>query len=117
MGLRVLVCGGRDYTNATRLEAELLMLDHDRGIDCIIHGNARGADTLANRAAKAFGWKTDVYPADWSKHGKSAGPIRNGVMLQFGKPDVVMAFPGGVGTNDMVKRARAAGVTVLEITL
>jgi acyl-CoA synthetase (NDP forming) len=55
------------------------------------------------------------FPANWKKHGKSAGPIRNQLMLDVGKPDLVIAFPGGSGTADMIRRARKAGVPVKEI--
>jgi hypothetical protein len=48
--------------------------------------------------------------ADWEKLGRSAGPIRNQAMLDEGRPDLVVAFPGHHGTADMVRRARAAGV-------
>lgn len=56
----------------------------------------------------------EEYPAEWDKHGKAAGFIRNQDMLDSGV-DVVVAFPGGRGTADMVRRARKAGVEVVEI--
>jgi len=52
------------------------------------------------------------FPADWSRHGKSAGPIRNRQMLIEGRPDIVVAFPGGKGTANMIKQAVEAGVKV-----
>jgi hypothetical protein len=54
----------------------------------------------------------DVYVAQWKKHGRAAGPIRNQRMLDKGKPDLVVAFPGGRGTADMIRRAERAGVPV-----
>jgi len=56
-----------------------------------------------------------VFPADWETHGKAAGPIRNQRMLDEGRPDLVVAFPGGRGTSDMVARAKRAGVEVMMI--
>ena len=57
-----------------------------------------------------------IFPADWIRHGRAAGPIRNEQMLREGCPDLVVAFhddPGlGRGTADMVRRALAAGVPV-----
>ena len=53
-----------------------------------------------------------AYPANWKKHGRAAGPIRNKQMLEEAKPDLVIAFPGGAGTANMVKQAREAGVKV-----
>jgi hypothetical protein len=52
------------------------------------------------------------YPADWRLHGRAAGPIRNTLMLVEGRPDLVVAFPGGQGTADMTKKALRAGVKV-----
>ena len=56
------------------------------------------------------------YPADWQKHGRAAGPIRNQQMLDEGKPDLVVAFDGGRGTADMIARAEKAGVRVVRAT-
>lgn len=88
----------------------------------VIEGGAPGADTAAAEWHRAFyGHRPDQheqYPADWEKHGKAAGPIRNQQMLDEGKPDIVFAFknefgvrswPRG-GTEDMVARAKAAGI-------
>lgn len=81
-----------------------------RPIKMLIHGAARGADTLAAEWAAARGVTAEAYPANWDLHGRSAGPIRNRRMLRKGKPDVVIAFPGGAGTADMIRQAKAAGV-------
>jgi hypothetical protein len=56
------------------------------------------------------------YPADWRRDGSSAGHIRNQQMLDSEPIDLVVAFPGGSGTADMVRRARAADIPVMEIT-
>lgn len=55
------------------------------------------------------------YLADWKTHGLNAGPIRNKQMLDEGKPDLVLAFPGGRGTANMVTQARKAGVRVVDV--
>ena len=86
-----------------------------RGVTEVIHGGARGADYVMGEIAKAAGLPVSIYPADWRKHGKKAGPIRNQLMLDDGKPDCVLAYPGGRGTADMVRRAKVAGVRVVEV--
>lgn len=114
--LRVLVCGGRDYTNYAAVARALDAVRAESPIDCIIHGNARGADTCAANWAygrRDLGVRCFAVPAQWAKYGKRAGPIRNQQMLGMGV-DLVVAFPGGDGTRDMVRRARAAGVKVHE---
>jgi predicted Rossmann-fold nucleotide-binding protein len=109
--MRVLVCGGRDYTDRGAVYLALDRLHEKRGIDVVIHGAARGADTLAADWAAANGVPAEPYPADWSR-GRQAGPVRNQLMLDQGRPDGVVAFPGGAGTADMCRRAEAAGLRV-----
>lgn len=108
--MRVLVCGGRDFFDSAGLSAVLDQMHASRPFKVLIHGAAIGADTLAGEWAKARGVTVEAYPARWDLHGRSAGPIRNRRMLRKGKPDVVIAFPGGDGTADMVRQAKAAGV-------
>lgn len=111
--MRVLVCGGRNYRDMKSVFASLDGLDPVPSL--IVHGGATGADSCAGEWARKRGVVCRVYHADWHKHGRAAGPIRNQKMLDCGKPEMVMAFPGGVGTADMVRRAKAAGVKVTEI--
>lgn len=120
--MRVLVCGGRDYDDWNTLKEELqFRFAGAHRTLVIIHGSARGADSLASRwvtyANNTLHWdvKEEKYPADWKTHGKAAGPIRNQQMLKEGKPDLVIAFPGGRGTKDMVAKAKKAGINVIEV--
>lgn len=80
----------------------------------IIHGCANGADTLAGKYAEQKGLTLVAKPANWKKHGKAAGFIRNTEMLKEG-PDLVIAFPGGKGTRMMIDIATKAGVDVWKI--
>lgn len=113
--MRVLVCGGRKYNNVTRLYSILGKLHRERGIDVLITGAASGADDLAAGWAAVHFVPVIERPAEWDKYGRSAGPKRNQAMLDHDKPDAVVAFQGGRGTADMVRRAKAAGVPVWEI--
>jgi hypothetical protein len=111
---RVLICGGRDFNNEYLFQHVLNDFWHiDMGFTpfTIIHGGARGADNLAARWAYDNKMKVESYPADWNTHGKAAGPIRNQQMLDTGI-DVVIAFPGGRGTQHMINIAKKAGVEV-----
>lgn len=78
----------------------------------IISGRARGADTVGVRWAEHYGYAVDAYPADWDRYGKRAGFLRNRQMLQEGKPDLGIEFPGGRGTADMHSQLQRAGVPV-----
>lgn len=111
--MKVLVCGGRDYSDGLRVYAELDRLKPD----IVIEGGAEGADTFAWRWARRniAAHMLLTFKADWSRDGKAAGPIRNQRMIDDGKPDLVLAFPGGRGTADMVRRAKHAGIRVIEI--
>lgn len=112
--MRVLVCGGRDFTNRAYVLLTLDKLHAQRPISDLIHGGASGADALAGEwAAHKRGIRRYISKPDWDRHGKAAGPIRNAHMLTW-KPDLVVAFPGGKGTAHMVKIAREAGIEVIE---
>lgn len=112
--MRVLVCGGRNY-GETRSEREKVYRTLDAmPIQVVIEGGALGADYVARAWAKLNAVPVETFEADWKQYGKAAGPRRNQQMLEDGKPDVVVAFPGGRGTADMVRRAKTAGVTVID---
>jgi hypothetical protein len=106
--MRILVCGGRDYSNREAVYSFLDALN----VTLLIHGAAPGADTLADDWAASRNIPCEAYPANWDKYGKAAGSIRNQQMLDEGRPDVVVAFPGGRGPADMMARATLAGVPV-----
>lgn len=112
----VLVCGGRDYEDRDSLRMVLDAAHTYNPIKLLIAGGARGADTLAEYWARDNGIPRKIFPADWHTYGNRAGPIRNQQMLNEGKPDIVVAFPGRSGTADMIRRAEAAGVPVTRIT-
>ncbi len=112
--MRVLVCGGRDYTDSTFVTFVLEAIHAKKAITLVIHGCASGADTFAEQwASQKDGCTAYGVPADWKKHGSRAGPVRNRLMLEYGKPELVIAFEGGAGTRDMTSAATAAGVRVL----
>lgn len=112
--MKILVCGGRDYDNAAFVFSILDHLHAGEPVTELMQGGAPGADALARDWAKARGIKRWVCHADWKAHGRAAGPKRNARMLEW-KPDLVVAFPGGRGTQNMIAQARAAGVEVREI--
>ena len=120
MGIRVLVCGGRDFADQDRLYNTLDAIHGQYTIDVLIEGEAKGADTLARKWAEAEGILVAKFPAQWKQYGVSAGPIRNKQMLDEGKPDLVVAFPSGrlsesKGTLNMVKQAQKAGLRVIVV--
>ncbi len=112
--MRVLVCGDRNWKDEAVIALQLVQTQPRPTL--IIHGAARGADTMAGEVAGWMGVPVLVFHADWDKHGKAAGLICNQQMLDEGKPDLVLAFHNDLdaskGTKDMVRRARKAGIPV-----
>jgi len=113
MAKRVLVCGGRYFKDLPLLDGSLDKLKADYGISAVIHGGAAGADLMASFWAGFNRIPVEVYHANWKKHGRAAGPMRNQRMIDEAKPDFVVAFPGGSGTADMKRRALKAGLPVI----
>ncbi len=113
--MKVLVCGGRRFIDETVLFNKLDNLHRETPFTGIVEGGAKGADTLAKKWADSRRIGCQEFPADWNRYGKGAGHIRNKQMLDEGKPDLVVAFPGGKGTANMVKLAKEAGVEVIEV--
>lgn len=110
--MRLLVCGGRDFSDKRRAYAVLDRLHREHGIDVVIEGDARGADRIAGYWARRNRIDNLKFPANWDSYGKLAGIMRNRQMLEEGKPDMVLAFPGGTGTANMVSIARRAGLPI-----
>lgn len=116
--MRVLVCGGRKFSDRELLYKVLNIIHNGikGGITTIIHGGASGADSIAGDwSVNVLKKEAEVYLANWNLHKTAAGPIRNRKMLKEGKPDIVVAFPGGSGTSDMIKISVTAGVKVFDI--
>jgi len=111
--VKVLVCGGREWADPWPILRELRRLPLE---STIIHGDARGADRLGGEIAMGLGFSEVLaVPANWDKHHRAAGPIRNKRMLDMGL-DLVLAFHENIdaskGTKHMVDIARRAGVKV-----
>jgi len=110
--MRVLVCGGRDFEDQDLLDRTLDRINEERGISTIIHGLARGADRMGGEYARVHAIPVLEFPADWGKYGRKAGYVRNARMLKEGQPELVVAFPGGKGTMNMVNQAIDAHIGV-----
>jgi len=104
---RILICGDRNWKDVETIENFVKSLPPDT---VIIHGDGRGADKIADKAAKEHGLTVEAFSAKWEKYGRPAGPIRNRRMILEGKPDRVVAFHDDLsksrGTADMLKQAR-----------
>ena len=109
--VRVLICGSRDWNNAKLILERLSSIP--RG-STLIHGGCRGADVFGAEIGKELGFDVMCFPAEWSKNGRAAGPLRNQRMIDEGKPDLILAFHNDIdssrGTKDMLGRAKKCGI-------
>lgn len=127
--MRILITGSRNLTDYNKvviamsaaLETLYREFPDDKEV-VVVHGGARGADTLAGdfvSQAKSYlkevgySMREEIHKADWDNVGKHAGPIRNQRMVDLGA-DVCLAFPAkdSVGTRDCVRRAKRAGIPI-----
>jgi hypothetical protein len=126
--MRVLVTGGRHYGDRANVFRNLDLLHAVQPIGLVIHGacvetkvqgeqrrqELRGADRWAEEWALEREVPYVGHPAKWLGEGREAGPNRNAKMLEVYKPGVVLAFPGGRGTADMMRKATEAGIRLVK---
>ncbi|RMH11289.1 MAG: DUF2493 domain-containing protein [Gammaproteobacteria bacterium] len=100
---KVVIAGSRDFHDYDLVMEKFLGLC--LGQVEIVSGGAKGVDALGERLARELGYPLKVFPADWTKHGKAAGPIRNRQMAEYA--DVLVAFWDGQspGTRNMIRVA------------
>jgi predicted Rossmann-fold nucleotide-binding protein len=112
--MTILVCGGRKYDDVAHVQAVLNELLERHGRFVLVNGGAAGADSIAEAWALKECLPVLTMNANWARHKKSAGPIRNKEMAWLAEPDLIVAFPGGNGTWDMIQRGRDLGIEVLK---
>jgi len=112
--ITVIVTGGREYHDYAHVAAVLDAFCGLAPIALLVNGGASGVDSLARNWAAEAGIEWDTMHADWDTYGVSAGPRRNTAMLDAYPGAIVVAFPGGIGTRDMVGQARDRGAFVFE---
>lgn len=124
--MKLLVCGGRDWSDWRTMCRVLDELHGRRHVDVVVHGAARGADVMAAAWAQRRGVAVDPWPAQWRAYKVNerwrAGRDRNEQMLRTG-PDLVLAFKRGFdvqlrrgGTEHMIGLALRAGVDHLVVS-
>lgn len=115
--MRVLICGDRNWTDGQAIHkvfVQLIVMCWKQPEDVtVIHGAARGADTIAAHHATLMGCRIEPFPANWNEYGRAAGPIRNKQMLDSGV-EVCLGFhddpTNSRGTKNMIDQAKRAGV-------
>lgn len=106
--MKTIIAGGRDYFLN---ENDYLDLDNF-GITEVVSGACKGVDSCGEAWAFMGNIPVKIFNADWTKHGRAAGPIRNREMAQYA--DQVILFPGGRGTQSMYNEAKKAGIKIVD---
>ena len=124
----ILITGAREWDEVSKISDTLSAFSsNDNAKTLIIHGGCSGVDMLADGVAKKLNFSISTFPANWSKYGRAAGPVRNAQMveevLKYKKnkniDTVVIAFHGCLdkskGTKNCVKLALKKGIDVILI--
>ena len=119
---RIIVCGGRHFNDYDRMKSiiDRVIAEIGSGITAIeiVSGHCAGADQLGEKYAEERGYPCKVFPANWKKYGRAAGPIRNSEMIKYASEaevPIVIAFRSSKtrGTDDTVKKATQTGFKVV----
>lgn len=111
----ILITGDRGWTDTKIIQFALSRISQQYNFNDIIvvHGAAKGADTIADIEAKKLYFTTISVPANWEFYGKRAGVFRNHKMFDTWKPDIILAFHNNIqkskGTKEMIKYALSKG--------
>ena len=104
--MKIIIAGGRDFNDYNKL-CQICdhMLQNQQDIE-IVSGTAKGADQLGEKYANEKGYKITRFPANWDKHGKAAGYLRNEEMAKYA--DALIAFwdNKSKGTEHMINLAK-----------
>ncbi len=107
--MRLIIAGGRDYQLT---EQDIQKLNEIPNVMTVLSGCASGADECGERWAAEKGIPVVQFPALWAMYGKKAGPLRNKDMAK--DADALAIFPGGRGTDNMVRQALYEGLTIFD---
>lgn len=113
--MRLLVCGGRHFEDAETVQRALVSLHWKNTVTVLIHGSVTGSGIVAEAWARRAGVPVVRYPPNWELYGSKAERLRSQFMLHDSRPELVMAFPGGRNTADLVQQAINAKIAVIFI--
>lgn len=112
--VRVLVTGSRSWTDPTTIRDALRDVWGDGSTVLVTGACPQGADRIAEMFWTRWGGHVERHPADWTRHGRSAGYRRNAAMIAHGA-DVCLAFirDDSPGATHTARLAEQAGITTV----
>ena len=115
----IIVCGGRHFENYALL-CKTLAENFGNDIEEIVSGHCQGADMFGEQWAKEHEVSCKIFPAEWKRYGKKAGPMRNKQMVDYidgfsKKAVVAFTSPNSVGTRNTIALAKRNGIPVIEV--
>ncbi|WP_248805026.1 DUF2493 domain-containing protein [Pseudomonas sp. MWU13-2100] len=113
--MRVLICAGRYYLNAAMCRKALEAYHQTRRISVLIHGGNQFLGSEVEDWARENGTHLVRYPSNWQLYGKQAERRRNQFMLTDSEPELVIAFPGGHDTEELLAQAKAMNIEIRSI--
>jgi hypothetical protein len=108
--MRTIIAGSRTCDNLAYLYHALRKCGWLPSV--VISGGAKGADRLGEVWATHANRPLEVYPADWDKHGKKAGYLRNELMAEQAEALIALWDGESRGTKHMIDVARLSGLKV-----
>ena len=120
MSHKLAIVGSRAYVDKTAFEETVEQWIEENGLpQCIVTGDASGADAMAREYAGAHSIKLVVHRAEWSRYGRAAGPIRNNSIVKGCTAMIAFLAADGAGTRDSIAKAKAAGLEphVIDVAL
>lgn len=115
--LRTIIAGSRDISGEDAARVIAVLDACEWPIEVVLSGCARGVDTIGAEWARGRGLPVEEHPAIWGAWGCGAGPIRNQAMAEAADAAIIVRHAQSRGSEDMARRARAAGLRLLEVVL
>lgn len=98
--MRVIIAGSRAVTD--RHLVSQAVVDSSFSVTEVVEGGARGIDTLAFDWAHSHGIPVKIFVANWKKHGKQAGILRNIEMADYAEALIAIWDGKSRGTKHMI---------------
>lgn len=104
--MKVILAGSRSFTPADYDDVRRVFLLSGYWYSEVVSGCAQGVDLLGERFAKEIGVPVKRFPADWDRHGRSAGYLRTVQMAKYADALVAVWDGSSKGTAHMIRIAR-----------